>query len=180
VDSFDVDEGYRHYVPHILDAAHNLSSAYDHVGPTHSDVLSNYSYNLSKKYTPSSIPYYATVNGDSVEDYEDPYREEHEQAQRHIINLHDRVGELAWGLPHDHPAKEHAKAAENALVDAHEYASVRDYDGAGNLLNKAGAVVRSMHNIFGDSGNKHHQEKTGELLHDIKQGKEMLSSIPRR
>jgi len=104
-----VDEGYRHLVPHILEAGHALSNAYGHVGPISSGELSKYSYKLAQKFAPSSIPYGASVEGVPVEHYEDPHYEQHEELG-HDIN---GVSNAVWDAQHSlsgfgHPAYDEA------------------------------------------------------------------------
>jgi len=115
VGGFYVERGYRNYVPHMLDAAHSLSGAYGHVGPNHSGTLSRYSHALIKKYSPSSMPDYAEVNGVPVREYEEPRIG---AIHKHLDDIHQEIDESSLNFPSGHPTNHSHNEAGYAVTDA--------------------------------------------------------------
>jgi hypothetical protein len=152
VDGFHVDENYRHLAPHMLEAAHSISSAYGHVGPTNSNDLSPYSYKLSRRYAPSSMPYDAAVSGISVEHYEDPHYEEHEELGHTLSNIAGSAYDLRYELG-GHPSNYDLTDAVNSLSkaeDAHsdyDHSSVKDYlhEAKTHIANAAAGIKPENH-----------------------------------
>lgn len=58
---FYMDEDARPYASHLLNAAHDYAAQEGVDGPTHSNEMTDYSYNMAKKLVPSAIPKNATV-----------------------------------------------------------------------------------------------------------------------
>lgn len=50
-----VEPGYEHIVPHLVSLSHKLAAENGDTGPTQSDELTSFSYNLMKKHVPSFI-----------------------------------------------------------------------------------------------------------------------------
>jgi hypothetical protein len=172
VEGFHVDENYRHLAPHMLEAAHSISSAYGHVGPTNSNDLSPYSYKLSRRYAPSSMPYDATVSGIPVEHYEDPHYEEHEKLEHTLSNIAGSAYDLRYELQQRrHPSNYDLTDAVNSLSkaeDAHsdyDHSSVKDYlhEAKTHIANAAAGIKPENHS---DSETMHEFLSRTNSLHD--------------
>jgi hypothetical protein len=156
VDWLGAEKDYRvTVVPHMIEAAHAISEAYGHVGPHYAESLSPYSYKLSDKFAPSSIPFGAQVDDIPVEGYramkEDPeFKKRHEQALDHLTFLHDELTHARTLIPSYHPAREHLEEAHDQLgyaLDAHanvDHASILHY------LDVMSSALNDAHNSFNE------------------------------
>jgi len=67
---FGINQAHRGLASHMITRAHELASDAGDVGPTHSEDLSNDSYNLMKRYASAFMPKNALIHGRTPEEQE--------------------------------------------------------------------------------------------------------------
>ena len=154
-----VDEGYRHLVPNMLEAAHALSDAYGHVGPVKSNDLTSYSHKLAEKFAPSSIPDDAVVEGVPERVYsairKDPsYHASYQRVSDHINTLYDGVNDTRGSINWEHPAFEHLDYARDKLVSASYSHDYHDHYETTDHLDTMMDHLRDAHSALTDEERK--------------------------
>jgi len=118
VRGFYMDPDMSNYASNLLTAAHDHAAKEGVDGPTNSNEMTDYSYNMAKRLVPSSIPKNSTVSGAPIQ-----FRQEEFLRKLHEVHSHAHLLEAVGGQMHPALARlsvdERPSAHLGAALDAH-------------------------------------------------------------
>jgi len=113
------DKELRPFASHLLLAAHEYADKEGVTGPTHSDNLTDYSYNMAKKLVPSAMPKNAIVHGAPI-----AYRSNDFSGTLHTLKSRAHLLEAQAGQLHPSLAGWNNTSFHiNEAIDAHSRSS---------------------------------------------------------
>ena len=118
VHGFYMDPDATPYASHLLNAAHDYAAKEGVDGPTNSNEMTDYSYNMAKRLVPSSIPQNSVVAGAPLQ-----FRQEEFLRKVHEVKSHAHLLEATGGQMHPALARlsidERPSAHLGAALEAH-------------------------------------------------------------
>ena len=142
VNGLHIDEGHRHLLPQMISKAHEVSHETGHTGPTASDQLSAYSYNVMHKHAASFIPEGTMIEGEDEHWYDDVVRAHQEAAQTVKAHLEAAKPHLLAAIGDDPESANLLSVQESHLKNVIAHSNT----GRINQAGAAAAMVRHVNN----------------------------------